>query len=249
MNPRSEIVFGIRTILEAIGSGTSIEKIFIRKDALGEPYGEIIRQARLSDIPVQFVPLARMQRFTRKNHQGVVALVSPVEYQRIEDIVPLLFEQGKIPFILVFDGVTDIRNFGAMVRTAECAGVHAVLIPLKGGAAVNADAVKTSAGALFSMPVCRSPNMYHSLRFLKNSGLSIVGASEKSNLNYWQAGLTMPLALVMGDEGKGLSNDVVKQADQMIGLPVHGKISSLNVSASAAVLMYEVVRQRRQAEE
>ncbi len=249
MNPRSEIVFGIRTILEAIVSGKSIEKIFIRKDASGEPYGEIIRQAHLSDIPVQFVPLARIQRFTRKNHQGVVALVSPVEYQRIEDIVPLLFEQGKIPFILVFDGVTDIRNFGAMVRTAECAGVHAVLMPLKGGAAVNADAVKTSAGALFSMPVCRSSNMYNSLRFLKNSGLSVVGASEKSNLNYWQACLTMPLALVMGDEGKGLSNGVVKQADQMIRLPVHGKISSLNVSASAAVLMYEVVRQRRQAEE
>ncbi len=241
----NEMIFGIRAIIEAIQAGKEIDKIIIKNDMQSEPARELF--AALKDKPhiqVQRVPMERINRYTRKNHQGAIAFISQTTYQRTDDIVPFLFENGKNPFIIVLDGVTDVRNFGAIARTAECAGVDAIIIPVKGGATVNADAIKTSAGALHTIPVCKEKNLTDVVKFLKNCGIRVVAATEKASKNYTEANFSDPVAIVMGAEDTGVSPDIIRLCDEMVRIPIKGNISSLNVSVAAGVLMYETVKQR-----
>ena len=238
------MIFGIRAVAEAISAGKEVDKILIRKDLSGELAGELFALIKGSDIVVQRVPQEKLNSITRKNHQGVIAFISPINYQPIEEIVASLYEQGKVPFVLVLDHLTDVRNFGAIARTAECAGVDAIIIPSKGSVSVTADAVKTSAGALMNIPVCRVASLYNTVKYLKSSGLQVLGASEKATKNYTDADMTLPLALVMGAEDKGISTEILSLVDTSVSLPQYGKIASLNVSVAAGVMIYEVLRQR-----
>ncbi len=242
--PDLEYIFGIRAVMEAITAGKDFEKIFIKKDLKGELVSELKDLLGNTSIPVQKVPIEKLNRITQKNHQGVIGWASPVQYQNISDIIPTLFENGKEPLIVVLDGITDVRNFGAIARTADGAGVDAILVSSKNSAAITPDAVKTSAGALLSIPVCRTPDLVRAVKELKNSGLKVVAASEKTSDNYTTASLTGPLALVMGAEDVGVSDEILEITDQLLSIPMLGKIGSLNVSVAAGILLYEVVRQQ-----
>ncbi len=240
----NDYIFGIHSAIEAIEAGRTIDKLFVKKDLNGELATRLCKLAREHDIPVQRVPVERLNKITRKNHQGVVAQIAAVAYHRLSHIVPTLFEDGVLPFVLVLDGLTDVRNFGAIARTAECCGVNAIVIPSKGSVSVGADAVKTSAGALLHIPVCRENSLVKAVEYLKESGYQIVCATEKSSENYTLADYTTPVALVMGAEDIGISPEILRIADTRSAIPMFGHIGSLNVSVAAGVMMYEIVRQR-----
>ena len=241
---KSEMIFGVRAVIEAIQAGKEIDKVLVKRDMQGDLSHELFAALKGSFIPVQRVPVERINRITRKNHQGVVAFISPVAYQRVEELVPFLFEQGKNPLLVLLDGVTDVRNFGAIARTCECAGVDAVVIPARGGASATADAVKTSAGALLRLPVCREQSLTATLRYLKNSGFHLIAATEKGDYDYTQANYEAPVCIVMGAEDKGISYDNLALCDEWVRIPMFGSIESLNVSVAAGILVYEAVRQR-----
>ena len=238
------MIFGIRTVIEAIEAGKEIDKILVKKDLQGELAKELFAAVKGTNIIVQRVPIERINRITRKNHQGVVAFVSAVAYQHLADIVPSLYEDGKVPFIILLDGITDVRNFGAIARTCECTGVHAIVIPERGSVTVNADAMKTSAGALHTLPVCREHSLKETLQFLKNSGFHIVAATEKGDYDYTKADYTGPMCIIMGAEDKGVSYDNLALCDEWVKIPMLGTIESLNVSVAAGILIYEAVKQR-----
>lgn len=240
----SEMIFGIRAVIEAVQAGKEIDKILVRKDLQGELAKELLDVSRGTAIRLQRVPQQRLDRYTRKNHQGVIAFMPAVAYQRLEDMIPFVYEQGRDPFIVLLDGVTDVRNFGAIARTCECAGVDAVVIPAKGNASVNADAVKASAGALHVLPVCKEKNINLAIRFLKQSGVRVYAASEKAGANYTSIAYDGPTAIVMGAEDTGVSPENLRACDGAVTIPQFGTIGSLNVSVAASVLIYEVVRQR-----
>ena len=238
------MIFGIRAVIEAIDAGKELDKVFIRREMGGELAKELFDRLKDIQVPIQKVPLEKLNKLTMKNHQGVVAYLSSIEYQRIDNIIPALYEAGKDPFIVILDGVTDVRNFGAIARTCECAGVDAIVVPMKGGAAANADAIKTSAGALHTLPVCREPNIGNTIKFLKNCGFRVVAATEKAKYTYTKANLTDPTCIVMGAEDKGIPAEHLALCDEWISIPQFGHIQSLNVSVAAGVLIYEAVRQR-----
>ena len=240
-----EMIFGLRAVIEAAQAGKDIDKVLVKRELQGELFRELQDVMALHEIPIQKVPLERIDRFTRKNHQGVLAFISAVTYQKIEDIVPMLYEEGKNPFIVVLDGITDVRNFGAIARTCEVAGVDAIVLPAYGSVRVTADAVKTSAGALHSIPVCRELNIKDAVKFLKNSGIKIVAATEKAAENYTTSSYTDPVAILMGAEDVGISDELLKISDDLVKLPIFGTIESLNVSVAAGVMLYEVIRQRQ----
>lgn len=239
-----EMIFGIRAVIEAVEAGKDIDKVLVKRELQGELFKELQSVLRAYEIPMQKVPVERIDRVTRKNHQGVIAFTSAVTYQKLEDIVPLLYEEGKNPFIVVLDGITDVRNFGAIARTCEVAGVDAIVIPLRGSVSVNADAIKTSAGALHSISVCREHNLKDAIVFLKNSGIKVVAATEKASLNYTGTDLSVPVAIVMGAEDTGVAPEHLRICDELVRIPQIGTIQSLNVSVAAGVMLYEVVRQR-----
>lgn len=238
------IIFGTRAVIEAIASGKSIEKVFVRAGLQGELFDELMAAMVQNQVVWQKVPVERINRMTTKNHQGVVALASPIEYQNIEKVVGDALAAGRQPIVIILDGVTDVRNFGAIARTAECAGVDAIVIPEKGSAPVNGDSIKTSAGALFRMPVCRVSKPWYTLKFLKENGFLIIGASEKSETIYHKVDYQQPLAIVMGAEDTGISSQVLKMVDTLVSIPINGEIGSLNVSVAAGILIYEAIKQR-----
>lgn len=240
------MIFGTRAVIEAVQAGKEVDKILMRRDLQNNLARELFNIVKETHIPIQRVPQEKLDRLTRKNHQGVIAFISAVTYQRLEDIVPFLYEEGKTPFIILLDGVTDVRNFGAIARSCECAAVDAIVIPARNSVSVNADAVKTSAGALLTLPVCKENSITEAIKFLKDSGYKVVAATEKATVNYTAADYTVPTALVMGGEDMGISMDNLRICDEMVKIPILGSIASLNVSSAAAVLMYEVVRQRNQ---
>lgn len=246
MIDKSELIFGVRAVIEAIQAGKEIDKILVKKDIQSDLSKELFAALKGTLIPVQRVPVERINRITRKNHQGVVAFMSSVVYQKVEDLVPFLFEEGKNPFFIALDGITDVRNFGAIARTCDCAGIDAVVIPAKGSVTVNADAMKTSAGALHTLPVCKEKSLKHSLEFLKNSGFKLIAATEKGDYEYTKADFTGPVCLIMGAEDTGVSYENLALCDEWVRIPVLGKIESLNVSVAAGVLMYEALKQRNQ---
>jgi len=239
-----DFIFGIRPVIEAINSGKNIDKLMIRKGLRGELYYELMTLVKQFEIPVQIVPNERINRVTPKNHQGVLAFISPIEFQNIEQILPSLYEKGKVPLIVILDKVTDVRNFGAISRTAECGGVDAVIIPEKGSARISADAVKTSAGALHKVPVCRVKSLTKTIHFLKDSGVQIIAATEKASDYYYQVEFTLPTAILMGAEDRGVAIEYLKICDKMVKIPVLGEIESLNVSVAASIMIYEAVKQR-----
>ncbi len=243
MNP-DNYIFGIRAVMEAIDAGKEIDKIFIKKDLSGQLAAELFDTVHNAGCVVQRVPVEKLNKITRKNHQGVIAMLSAVTYHRLDHLVPQLYEAGVLPFIVVLDGITDVRNFGAIARTCECAGVDAIVIPSRGSVSVGADAVKTSAGALLHIPVCREPSTLSAVNYLKASGYNVVAVSEKADINYTTADYTVPTALVLGSEDTGISPEVLRKCDTFVSIPMFGHIASLNVSVAAGVLMYEVVRQR-----
>lgn len=244
MNDKNEMIFGVRAVIEAIQAGKEIDKILVKKDIQSDLSKELFAALKGTLIPVQRVPVERINRITRKNHQGVVAYISLVIYQKVDQLVPFLYEEGKDPFFVLLDGVTDVRNFGAIARTCECAGVDAVVIPAKGSVTVNADAMKTSAGALHTLPVCKEQNLKQSVQYLKDSGFRIVAATEKGDYDYTQGQYSGPVCLIMGAEDTGVSYELLALCDEWVKIPVLGSIESLNVSVAAGILIYEALKQR-----
>ena len=244
MLEKNEMIFGVRAVIEAIQAGREIDKVLVKKDIQSELSKELFTCLKNTLIPVQRVPVERINRITRKNHQGVVAFISSVTYQKTEDLVPFLFEEGKTPLFVMLDGITDVRNFGAIARTCECAGVNALVIPSRGSVTVNADAMKTSAGALLTLPVCKEKSIHDAIVFLKNSGVKVVVATEKAEEVYTSAPLDGPIAIVMGAEETGVSPENIRIADLLVRIPQFGTIGSLNVSVASSILIYEVIRQR-----
>jgi 23S rRNA (guanosine2251-2'-O)-methyltransferase len=243
-NSNNQFIFGIRAIIEAITSGKEVETLYVQRGLTGDLYQELKKVVTEYQISAQFVPVEKLDRMTPKNHQGAVAVISPITYHKIENIIPEVYEKGEVPLILVLDSVTDVRNMGAIARTAECAGVHAIVVPGKGSAQINADAVKTSAGALYKIPVCRHDNFVQTVKFLQESGLQIVCCTEKTNDYIYKPDYTAPTAIVMGSEDEGIRNELIRTADYLAKIPMFGEIESLNVSVSAGVILYEAIRQR-----
>jgi len=239
-----EYIYGTRAVIEAINTGKTVEKVFIKTGLNNELYQQLLSLLKEFEIAFQFVPLEKINRITRKNHQGVVAFISPIEYTNIEMLLPVIFESGQEPLLLILDQITDVRNFGAIARSAECAGIHGIIIPEKGMARIGADAIKTSAGALHHVPVCKSNNLLRTIQYLKDSGIQIVAATEKADKIYTQGNFKTPVAIVMGSEESGISQSILNIADQQLKIPLFGNIESLNVSVSAALMMYEAIRQR-----
>ena len=240
-----EMIFGIHPVIEAFRSDQQVDKLYVARTGQTPQLSEILQLAKEYNIPVLQVPIEKLNRLTRKNHQGIVAFISPVSYYTLEQVVPLIFEEGRLPFILFLDRITDVRNFGAMARTAEAVGVDAIVIPARGSVSVGADAVKTSAGALMRLKVCREHNLKASLDYLKMSGLKLVAVTEKSNVNIWESELSGPLVLMLGSEDDGISGEYLKRTDVQVKIPMIGQVGSLNVSVAAGIAMYEVVRQRQ----
>ncbi len=241
-----QMIYGIRPVIEALEAGKEIEKIFIGRAARGELMIALRKMLKDRDILWQEVPNEKLDKFTRNNHQEVVCFISPVHYYSLSQMIPSLFEKGLTPLILFLDRITDVRNFGAIARTAECAGVHAIVIPSKGAAQVSADAIRTSAGALSRIPVCRENNVRAALKYVQESGIKIVAATEKASDYHFQSDLTGPLAIVMGSEEDGVSDDIIRSCDELLRIPMLGSVSSLNVSVACGVMIYEAVRQRLQ---
>ncbi|MFI3265607.1 MAG: 23S rRNA (guanosine(2251)-2'-O)-methyltransferase RlmB [Rikenellaceae bacterium] len=240
---RQNIIFGIRPIIEAIESGQEIEKVYVRKEAEGYLMNSLKEICTRKGIRMQFVPIEKLNYFTRANHQGAVAQIAPIEYAEISDIVADIPED-KIPLIMVCDGVTDVRNFGAIARSAACAGADAIIIGIKNSAPVNADAIKTSAGALTTLPVCRVGSIRNTLKYLQAQGMQLVASTEKGEKLLFETDLTKPSVIIMGSEDTGISKEVLKMCDARVAIPIVGPIESLNVSAAAAIMLFDAVRQR-----
>lgn len=238
------MIYGTRAVIEAIKANKQVDKVFIQKNVRNELISELITELIEAGVVFQKVPPEKLQRLTSKNHQGVIAFVSPIEFADLHRVVSFIFDQGKDGLIVIIDRVTDVRNFGAIVRTAESAGADAIVIPSKGSAQIGSDAVKTSAGALSHLPVCKVPSLEESVNYLKESGFVVVACTEKSSEVYTQIDMGGPVALIMGSEEDGISDEVLEMADYRARIPMLGKIESLNVSVAAGVMLFEVVRQR-----
>ena len=239
----NNLIFGIRPVVEAIEAGREIEKLYIRKGAEGQLMTELRDLCLRHRVHVQEVPVEKLNRLVRGNHQGVVAQIAAIAYVQLDDILERV-PDDETPLVVVFDGVTDVRNFGVIARSAECAGAHGLIAPLKNSAPVNAEAIRASAGALTTIPVCRVGSIRNTIKTLQAEGFQVVAATEKSRKLLYDADLRRPTALVMGAEETGISKEVLKLCDERLAIPLIGRIESLNVSAAAAVMLFEVVRQR-----
>lgn len=241
---KDDFIFGLRPVIEAIEAGKTIDKIFIQNGLQGPIVADLKKLLAEHKIRANYVPIEKLNRFTRKNHQGIVAFISDIPFYKIEDVIPELFEEGKTPFILLLDRLTDVRNFGAICRTAECVGVDAIVIPDKDAAPINSDAIKTSAGAIYNIKICKEKNLAHTVDFLQQSGISVFASTEKAQKLIYETDFKEPCAIVMGNEETGISKEVLHHSDEKIKLPILGKTQSLNVSVACGAILYEVVRQR-----
>jgi 23S rRNA (guanosine2251-2'-O)-methyltransferase len=246
MKPASTLIFGIHPVNEAINSGKPIDKVLLKLGFRNEMIPGLIPSLREQNIPFQYVPVEKLNRLTTKNHQGIIALISELEYTELDKLVPMIYEQGRIPAFVMLDGVTDVRNLGAIARSAECAGLDAIIIPSRGSAQINSEAIKTSAGALTIIPVCRVNNLPDTVKFLQESGFQIIAATEKAETDLYKADFKEPVTIIMGSEDKGIDSKLLKMADKLVKIPVFGTIQSLNVSTAASVVFYELVRQRKE---
>ena len=242
------LLYGIHPTIEAIKANKSIDRILLQKGIHGENFKELFSLIREQHIPFQYVPIEKLNRITRGNHQGVICWVASITYEDIYQIVPFLYEQGKTPFLLFLDQITDVRNVGAIARTAYCAGVDAIIVPEKNSARLNEDAVKTSAGALHKIPICRHEHPSEVLKYLKESGIALFACTEKAKESYINARFEGPLCLVVGSEGEGIAWEHLAMCDKQIAIPMLGDLDSLNVSVATGILLFEIVRQKRLSE-
>ncbi|MPL66636.1 putative TrmH family tRNA/rRNA methyltransferase [bioreactor metagenome] len=240
----SQLIYGIRPVVEALRSGKEIEKIFLQSTLQGSLLQELKEEIAKRKTVVQYVPVEKLNRLTRNNHQGVVAVISLIEYYNFEEIVTQIIEKGKMPFLLMLDRVTDVRNLGAIARSAECAGVDAIIVPQYSSAQINEDAIKTSSGALLRIPICRELNLKTTINLAKEMGVNVYCATEKGGEIYTQVPMKESLMIIMGSEDTGVSPEIIKLCDKRIKIPIKANIESLNVSVAAGILIYEVVRQR-----
>ncbi|GAA0881084.1 23S rRNA (guanosine(2251)-2'-O)-methyltransferase RlmB [Algoriphagus jejuensis] len=240
-----DFIFGTRAVMESINAGKDIDKVLVQKELNNDLIKELLKLCKEVKIPVVRVPDGKLNRITRKNHQGVIAQMSSIEYASLDNVIDNCFAVGKSPLILVLDHITDVRNFGAIARTAECAGVDAIVIPEKGSAQINSDAIKTSVGALNFLPVARVRNLFYACRDLQKMGLTLVAITEKTEKVMYEADFASPVALVMGSEEDGISQEIMGIVDDRVKIPMAGNIESLNVSVSAGVAIYEAIRQRK----
>ncbi|MDD2636125.1 MAG: 23S rRNA (guanosine(2251)-2'-O)-methyltransferase RlmB [Bacteroidales bacterium] len=239
-------IFGIRPVLEAIKSGKEIDKLLVRHQLTGSLVGELMAEVRKQNIKVQYVPTEKIDKISKGNNQGVVAYLSPISYHDTEDIVMSVFEAGQIPLLLILDGITDVRNFGAVARTAECLGADAIIIPTDNSVSISEDAIKTSAGALYNIPICKENNLVDTILLLQQLGLFVIAASEKAPELVYEADFKQAIAIVVGAEDKGVSSQVLKRVNKVLKVPMSGKTESLNVSVAAGMFIYEAIRQRKQ---
>lgn len=239
-------IFGIRAVIEAIQNEKTIDKIFIQKGLGGQLFQELQKHLGSGEYNISYVPVEKLNRLVKGNHQGVVAKISPVAFADLEEVVTASLEKGTAPLFLLLDQIDDVRNFGAIIRTAECCGVDGIIIQKKGGAPVTADTVKTSAGAIFNIPLIKVDHIKDAIYFMQASGIRVVAATEKTENLLYTSDLSQPVALVMGNEAKGITSSVLKIVDEKAKLPLQGSIGSLNVSVACGAFLYEVVRQRLQ---
>lgn len=244
MKPTDDFIFGLRPLIEAIKAGKFIDKVFIQNGLKGEIYSELKPLLKEYKIPFQQVQPDRLNKYTNKNHQGIVAFVSPIQFQKLGLLIPKIYENGEAPLFIILDRITDVRNFGAIVRTAECAGVHAIIVPEKGAAKIGNDAIKTSTGAIYNIPICKEKTLYNTIKFLHNNGIQTIACTEKGTQNYFEIDYTKPTAIIMGSEEDGISSGVLENATEKATIPIIGKTQSLNVSVAAGIITYEVIRQR-----
>ena len=244
MEYKQTTIFGIYPIQEAVSSNTFIDKIFVQKGIANPKIDAMIKDLEKKNVSISFVPFEKLNKLTRGNHQGIVAITSPVSFHNMETIVEEVLSTKKTPLFLILDQISDVRNFGAILRTAECTGVDAVIIQKKGGAPVSGDAVKTSAGAIFKIPICKVDHIKDAIYYLQGSGISTIGATEKTEKSLFDLELKEPLAIIMGSEDKGISKSVLSILDHKASLPLLGEINSLNVSVACGAFLYEVIRQR-----
>jgi len=241
---KKDFIFGIRPVIEAIESGKTIDKIFIQNSLHGSLFIELKKLLTKHNLHINYAPIEKLNRLTRKNHQGVIAFLSDIPFYKIDNVLPQIFEEGKTPLILMLDRLTDVRNFGAIARSAECTGVNAIIIPERGSAPVSSDAIKSSAGAIYNIKICKEKNLAHVVDFLQQSGISVISATEKAEKLAYSIDLSVPLCIVMGNEETGISKEVLHHSDHKIKLPILGKTGSLNVSVACGAILYEAVRQR-----
>lgn len=238
-------IFGIRATIEAINAGKSIDKVFVQKGLRGDLIQELEQLLRKESISTSYVPAEKLNRLTKKNHQGVVAQIAPVAFHNLDDLVLNVVESGTVPLFLILDQISDVRNFGAIIRTAECTSVSGIIVQKKGGAPLNADAVKTSAGAIFNIPICKVDHIKDAIFHMQASGIKVIAATEKTDNLLYDVSFIEPCAIVMGSEGDGINPSALKIVDEKAKLPILGAIDSLNVSVACGAFLYEVVRQRR----
>ncbi|ADB39147.1 23S rRNA (guanosine(2251)-2'-O)-methyltransferase RlmB [Spirosoma linguale] len=238
-----EMVFGIQSVIETLKSDQQIDKLYMEKGLSNPDIQNLAFQKR---VTIQRVPVERLDRFTRKNHQGVVCLIAQVQYVKLSNVIADVFERGEVPFFLLLDRITDVRNFGAIARTAECTGIQCIVIPGRGAAAINSDAMKTSSGALNHISVCREPDLTETVKYLQESGITVVACTEKSARDLYErtTDLTGPMAIIMGSEEDGISPELLRMVDTHVKIPLLGAVGSLNVSVATGVILYEAVRQR-----
>lgn len=241
---KTDMIYGTRAVMEAIHAGREIEKIMIQSGLANELIRELIALAREKQVPYTFVPADKLRKFSARNHQGVVCLLASITYASLDHLVDRAFSEGREPFLLILDRITDVRNFGAIARTAECAGVDAIVVGEKGNAPITGDAIKTSAGALHHIAVCREKDLKKTMKFLRESGIRIVACTEKASHNLYDVPLSGPIAMIMGSEEDGISDMLLRDADELVKIPMKGKIGSLNVSVATGIAIYEVVRTR-----
>lgn len=238
-NYGNKCIFGIRPIIEAIENEIQIDKVLIQKGLKGNLFNDLKELIKLHKISCQYVPIQKINRLTKKNHQGVYAFISPVSFYSTEEIVMDLYDKGQTPKILILDRISDVRNFGAIVRSAECLGIHAVIIPEKGAAQVNSDSIKTSAGALLKIPICKEKSLVNTIKNLKQNGLEIIACTEKSSIPVYKHSFNKPFAIIMGSEKDGISSDILKLSDVKLKIPLKGSIESLNVSVATGIILFE----------
>lgn len=244
MISNSDMIYGTRAVIEAIRAGKQIEKILIQTGLNNDLIRELTGVAREHNLPVTYVPQEKLNRLTTKNHQGVVCMLSAISYAQVNDLIDFAYSEGREPFFIILDRITDVRNFGAIARTAECAGVTGIIIGDKGNAPITSDAMKTSAGALNHLPVCREDNLKKTLKFLRDNGIMVVACTEKAEKEIYEVKFDQPVALIMGSEEDGISDVLLRECDELVRIPMKGKIESLNVSVATGVAIYEVVRQK-----
>ena len=238
-------IFGIRAIIEAINSEETIDKVFLQKGLHGELFNDLESLINKNGINKSYVPVEKLNRLTNKNHQGAVAQISPIEFHDIETLVLNVLESGKTPLFLLLDQLSDVRNFGAIIRTAECTGVNGIIIQKKGGAPVNGDTIKTSAGAVFKIPICKVDHIKDAVFYMQASNIKVIAATEKTDNLLYDVSFTEPCAIIMGSEGRGINPSILKVVDAKAKLPLLGDIESLNVSVACGAFLYETIRQRR----